>query len=177
MANKKPFYRKIRGTLYETVSDSGNSVLRYRGHDNKEHYVASSEDPNSGGGGGVTVDDSITEESTNPVTSAAIYTALSGKQGNVLVVEVSGATPTQELSPNTFYKFTGDVTSLTVTLASGSSGNANIYAFSFTAGADAPTISLPQGVEIADEPDIATGDYVEFSIMDNKAIAKVWSTN
>lgn len=41
MAKKRPFYKKFRRTLYETVSDSGNSVLRYRGHDDKEHYVAS----------------------------------------------------------------------------------------------------------------------------------------
>lgn len=50
---KRPFYRKIRRTLYETVSDSGNSVLRYRGHDDKEYYVASSNDPNIGPGGGM----------------------------------------------------------------------------------------------------------------------------
>ena len=49
-----------------------------------------------------------------------------------------------------------------------------IYAFSFTAGVDNPTITLPQGVQIADAPTIATGDYVEFSIINNKAVAIVW---
>ena len=95
--------------------------------------------------------------------------------GDMAVVEVSGATPTQTLARNTFYKFTGAVTSLTLTLGSEVSGITNIYAFSFTAGQDAPTITLPQSVTIADAPDIHSGDYVEFNIMDGKAIAKVWS--
>lgn len=96
---------------------------------------------------------------------------------NVAVVEVSGATPTQELAPNTFYKFTGSVTSLTVTLGTAVNGIANIYAFSFYAATANPTITLPQGVQVADTPTIGQSDYVEFSIMDNKAIAKVWSAS
>lgn len=96
---------------------------------------------------------------------------------NVAVVEVIGATPTQTLAPNTFYKFTGSVTSLTVSLGTAISGIVNIYAFSFYAATANPTITLPQGVQIADAPTIATGDYVEFSIVDNKAIAKVWSAS
>lgn len=94
----------------------------------------------------------------------------------VEVVDVTGTTPTQQLAPNTFYVF-GNVTSLTVTLGSAVSGIANIYAFCFTAGVDNPTITLPQGVQIADAPTIANGDYVEFNIMNNKAIAKVWSAS
>ena len=99
-----------------------------------------------------------------------------GDSGQVPLVTVAGTTPTQQLAPNTFYVF-DSVTSLTVTLGSAVSGIANIYAFSFTAGVDNPTITLPQGVQIADAPTIATGDYVEFSIVNNKAIAKVWSAS
>lgn len=95
--------------------------------------------------------------------------------GDMAVVEVSGATPTQTLARNTFYKFTGAVTSLTLTLGSEVNGFTNIYAFSFTAGTDNPTITLPVGVTVADAPDIHSGDYVEFNIMDGKAIAKVWA--
>lgn len=95
--------------------------------------------------------------------------------GDMAVISVSGATPTQQLARNTFYKFTTPITSLTITLGSEVSGITNIYAFSFTAGADNPTITLPVGVTVADAPTIATGDYVEFSIMDGKAIAKVWA--
>ena len=91
------------------------------------------------------------------------------------LVEVSGTTPTQTLTPNTFYKFTGLPTSLTLTLGTPISGIANIYAFSFVAGAANPTISLPSSVTIDGTPSIAQGDYVEFSIMNNVAIFKVVS--
>lgn len=95
------------------------------------------------------------------------------------VIAVAGATPTQTLSPNTFYKFTGAITSLTLTLGSevlGSevSGIMNIYAFRFTAGVDNPTITLPQGVVINQDLSLKTGDVCEFSIMDNKALFSVW---
>lgn len=91
------------------------------------------------------------------------------------VIEVTGATPTQTLAPNTFYKFTGQVTSLTLTLGTAITGITNIYAFSFTAGADNPTISLPASVTIDGTPSISAGNYVEFSIMNNVAFFKVVS--
>ncbi len=91
------------------------------------------------------------------------------------VVEVAGATPTQALAPNTFYKFTGSVTSLTLTLGTPIDGIANIYAFSFVAGQADPVISLPASVTIDGTPSIASGDYVEFNIMNNVAIFKVVS--
>lgn len=50
---KRPFYRKVRQTLHETVSDSGKSILCYRGNNDKIYYVASSNDPNIGPGGGM----------------------------------------------------------------------------------------------------------------------------
>lgn len=115
-----------------------------------------------------------TNEITCTLTDGTITKFYIHNGGDIAVIEVSGATPTQQLARNTFYKFTGAVTRLEVTLGAAVSGITNIYAFSFTAGADNPTISLPVGVEIAEEPEIANGDYVEFSIMDNKAIAKVW---
>jgi len=99
---------------------------------------------------------------------------ISGGNSNIPVVAVTGNTPTQQLTSNTFYKFTGSITSLTVTLGSEIATIVNIYAFSFSAGQDNPTIILPSGVECADTPDIKSGDYVEFSIMDGKAVAKVW---
>ena len=96
-----------------------------------------------------------------------------GDSGQVPQVTVTGTTPTQELSPNTFYVF-GSVTSLTVTLAAGDSDIANIYAFRFTAGQDNPTITLPQGVVINQDLSLKTGDVCEFSIQDNLALFSVW---
>lgn len=95
---------------------------------------------------------------------------------NVPYIMEAGTIPSLALNPNTFYKFNDPITSLTIVGLNGvaSTDTLKIYAFSFTAGVDNPTITLPQGVQIADAPTIATGDYVEFSIVNNKAIAKVW---
>ena len=43
-------YKKPRKSIVEVVDDAGKSVLRYRGHDRKLRYVASSDSPESGGG-------------------------------------------------------------------------------------------------------------------------------
>ena len=98
--------------------------------------------------------------------------------GNVLppFIEVNNAAAqAHTIDPNTFYKFATPITNLLITLNTAVAGITNIYAFSFTAGADNPTISISPSVTIADAPDIHSGDYVEFNIMDGKAIAKVWS--
>lgn len=91
----------------------------------------------------------------------------------LLKTTISGATPTQALTPNRFYQF-GSVTSLTVTLTAGHSQSANIYAFRFTAGQDNPTITLPQGVVCNQDLSLSAGDVCEFSIMDNQALFSVW---
>lgn len=95
---------------------------------------------------------------------------------NVPYIMEAGTNPSLALNSNTFYKFNDPIISLTIVGLNGvaSTDTLKIYAFSFTAGVDNPTITLPQGVQIADAPTIATGDYVEFSIMDNKAVAIVW---
>lgn len=91
----------------------------------------------------------------------------------LLKTTISGATPTQALTPNKFYQF-GSVTSLTVTLTAGHSLGANIYAFRFTAGQDDPTITLPSGVVINQDLSLKAGDVCEFSIQDNLALFSVW---
>ena len=54
MANiRKPYYRKFRQDFYETLSEKGASILRYRGADNKEHYVAAGDSPDVMPGGGM----------------------------------------------------------------------------------------------------------------------------
>lgn len=95
---------------------------------------------------------------------------------NVPYITQAGTNPSLTLNSNTFYKFADAITSLTILGLDVPplTHILNIYAFSFTAGVDNPTITLPQGVQIADAPTIANGDYVEFSIMDNKAVAIVW---
>lgn len=50
---RKPFYRKFRQGFYETLSEKGASVLRYRGADNKEHYIAAGDSADVKPGGGM----------------------------------------------------------------------------------------------------------------------------
>ena len=50
---RKPYYRKFRQGFYETLSEKGASILRYRGADNKEHYVAAGDSPDVMPGGGM----------------------------------------------------------------------------------------------------------------------------
>lgn len=116
--------------------------------------------------GGTTAQGILTANEFNQLVAAV-------NNNTVEVIDVTGTTPTQELSPNTFYQF-GSVTSLTVTLGSAVSGIANIYAFRFTAGQDNPTITLPQGVVINQDLSLKTGDVCEFSIQDNLALFSVW---
>lgn len=141
--------------IQETIGGFSRNVIVWSGDDDKgnSHVVRAYHDSDSG----------------NDVVLYDVYPL------RVPLIEVSGATPTQTLAPNTFYKFTGQVTSLTLTLGTPIDGIANIYAFSFVAGAANPTISLPASVTIDGTPSIAQGDYVEFSIMNNVAIFKVVS--
>lgn len=138
--------------IQETIGFARN-VIVWSGDDDKgnSHVVRAYHDSDSG----------------NDVVLYDVYPL------RVPLVEVAGTTPTQTLAPNTFYKFTGAVTSLTLTLGTPIDGITNIYAFSFVAGADNPTISLPASVTIDGTPSIAQGDYVEFSIMNNVAYFKV----
>lgn len=141
------FFSRFWRTIGELYNSKGNSVLRYRGRDGKVHYVASSEDPDS-------------------ESSASIP-----------VIAVAGATPTQKLDPNKFYKF-GVVTSLTLTMTLPTQGILNIYAFAFTAGEgfDASTdITWPEGVVLDRDMELEEGDYCEVSIRENKAVFTVWS--
>lgn len=139
--------------IQETIGGFSQNVVVWSGDDDKgnSHVVRAYYDADSG----------------NDVVLYDVYPL------RVPLVEVTGTTPTQTLAPNTSYKFTGAVTSLTLTLGTPIDGITNIYAFSFTAGADNPTISLPASVTIDGTPSISQGDYVEFSIMNNVALFKV----
>lgn len=115
----------------------------------------------------------------NDTDTITVELSATGIDPNVPYIMEAGTNPSLALNSNTFYKFNDPITSLTIVVLNdvAPANILNVYAFSFTAGVDNPTITLPQGVQIADAPTIANGDYVEFSIMDDKAIAKVWSAS
>lgn len=105
-----------------------------------------------------------------------VYNGAKGDSGQVPLKNVTGSSAA--LQTNTFARFTNSLSAITVTLETPTDPDvANIYAFSFYAATANPTITLPQGVQVADTPTIGQSDYVEFSIMDNKAVCKVWSAS
>ena len=98
---------------------------------------------------------------------------------NVPYIMEAGPNPSLGLNSNTFYKFNDPITSLTIVGLNGvaSVNVLNVYAFSFTAGVDNPTITLPQGVVINQDLSLKTGDVCEFSIQDNLALFSVWEAS
>lgn len=162
----KAFYDRARRTIVEIV-EGGKSWLRYRGNDKLFHYIKTYDSPDASG------DEvqlkTVNGESLKGTGNITIST-------DVPVVEVTGATPTQQLAPNTFYKF-GSVDSLTLTLGTPTSGVLNIYAYSFIASAsfDASTSTyLPEGVILSGEFAIEEGQTCEISIQDGRAAFMVW---
>lgn len=95
---------------------------------------------------------------------------------NVPYIMEAGTNPSLTLNSNTFYKFNDPIISLTIEGLNGvaSTDTLKIYAFSFTAGVDDPTITLPSGVVCNQDLSLKTGDVCEFSIQDNLALFSIW---
>lgn len=79
--------------------------------------------------------------------------------------------PATGLLPNVVYDY-GTTDSVSVTLAAGETGVANIWCFVFTAHTTACTVTLPSSVVLGNEYawDMVAGRRYEVSIMDNVAI-------
>lgn len=78
---------------------------------------------------------------------------------------------TKQLNPNTFYEF-GKCSSLTITLASETSGIANEYMFEFVSGSTPATLSLPDSVKWSggNAPTIEANKTYQVSIVNNLAV-------
>lgn len=98
----------------------------------------------------------------------AISGALYGKQDKTLMTSTIPATG---LLPNVVYDY-GTTDSVSVTLAAGDAGVANIWCFVFTAQSAACSVTLPSSVVLGNEYawDMVAGRRYEVSIMDNVAI-------
>lgn len=83
----------------------------------------------------------------------------------------ASAIPATGLLPNVVYNY-GTTDTVSVTLAAGEVGVANIWCFVFTAQTAACTVTLPSGVVLGNEYawDMVAGRRYEVSIMDNVAI-------
>lgn len=97
--------------------------------------------------------------------------------GTIPVIVVEGETPTQELQPNTYYKF-GKVTSLTLTFAAETPDILNEYMFEFTAGAST-TLVLPSTVKWmgGEAPTLEADNLYQVSIVNNIAVIGGASTS
>lgn len=116
----------------------------------------------------LTFDSTPTASSTNPVTSGGVKSALDGKDNKVIVVNHGTNDTTFALTPNTYHIW-GEVTSLTLTLATGESGVANEYMFRFFSGTTPTTLTLPVTVQWV-QPLVTQQDkYYEVSIVNNLA--------
>jgi len=80
---------------------------------------------------------------------------------------------TQECADNTIYTFTGALTSLTLTQATG----AREYVIIFTTGSTAPTVTFPSGVVFPDTLTIEANKRYEVSVRDGYAVAQSWAVS
>lgn len=129
-----------------------------------------------GGAGGTTDYNDLTNKPTiNGVEISGDKTSADYKiSAEVTQVDHGTADTTFELPPNQYHTW-GEVTSLTLTLGKGTSGQANGYWFSFDSGDTATTLSLPETVitDIVVEPNM----HYECSIVCNYMTFEEWEAS
>lgn len=120
-----------------------------------------------GGGGAV--------NSVNGQTGAVVLDAEDvGAAPAITEVTVSDAgAVSQACADNTIYTFTGALTSLTLTQASG----AREYLVIFATGSTAPTVTFPSGVAFPDTLTIEANKRYEVSVRDGYAVAQSWAVS
>lgn len=122
----------------------------------------------AGGGGGAV--DSVNGQTGEVVLDADDVGA--SPAPTEITVSTAGAV-TQACEDNTVYTFTGDLTSLTLTEASG----AREYLVIFTTGSTAPTVTFPSGVVFPDTLTIEANKRYEVSVRDGYAVAQSWGVS
>lgn len=90
--------------------------------------------------------------------------------GPTVITDTSSTTPTiASAADNTIYKFTQDITSLSVTAGSGS------YMICFHSGSTATTTSFPVSILGLDDFVPETNTYYEINVMDGRAVWMGWA--
>ena len=89
------------------------------------------------------------------------------------VANASSGAVSQACEDNTIYTFTGSLTSLTLTEASG----AREYFVIFATGSTAPTVTFPLGVVFPDTLTIEANKRYEVSVRDGYAVAQSWAVS
>lgn len=102
------------------------------------------------------------------------YAEINGKSKAPAEVTVTTAgAVSQACENNTIYTFTGELTSLTLTEASG----AKEYIVIFTTGSTAPNVTFPSGVEFPSSLTIEASTRYEISVRDGYAVAQSWAVS
>ena len=92
-----------------------------------------------------------------------------GDSGIMSSVLIEGATPTQSISPNKFYKFES-VTTLTITFSQETPNVLNEYMFQFTSGETATVLNMPDSVRWIGDHTIEPNKTYQVSIVNNLAV-------
>ena len=92
-----------------------------------------------------------------------------GDSGIMSSVLIEGATPTQSISPNKFYKFES-VTTLTITFSPKTPNVLNEYMFQFTSGETATVLNMPDSVRWIGDHTIEPNKTYQVSIVNNLAV-------
>lgn len=129
----------------------------------------------SGAALGATALQSYTE--TDPVYSASAasgitssnITSWNGKAEKIAEINHGTSDTTFALTPNIHHVW-GEVTSLTLTLATGEAGIANEYMFRFYSGSTPTTLNLPSTVQWVQPLTCQQDKYYEVSIINNLAV-------
>lgn len=104
-----------------------------------------------------------------PAGNYATTENVNNKADKIQIISIEGTDVTQELSPNKYYKF-GEVTNLTITLASEIAGIYNEYMFEFISGATATIITLPDDIKWIGDNTIEANKTYQVSIVNNQAV-------
>lgn len=130
--------------------------------------------------GKVVSNGALVAQTSQNITANGTYDTTTKNQITVNVeavmekITVSGTSVTQELTANKFYVF-GEVTSLTVTLATPTNPNImNEYHFRFTSGSTATVLTLPQSVTMPSDFAVEASKTYEISIVDGFGTVTAW---
>jgi hypothetical protein len=82
---------------------------------------------------------------------------------------------TQALDPHVIYHFTGDLTSLTITLNAPTANEMAHYSFDFLSGATAPTLSVPSTLVMPDNFMVEPNGRYSIGIMNEYVTSTRWS--
>jgi len=125
----------------------------------------------------ITIDSAMSEFSTNPVQNKVVRSyvnnTIASAIANTETPVVSATSSYQTIEPNKYYKWTSEMYSLTITLATPANESIlNNYMFEFTTSSSGCTLNVPSTVKWANGeiPNIEASKTYQVSIINNLAV-------